>query len=279
MKTIPVSATIITYNEEKNIEECLRSIYGWIDEIFIVDSFSSDKTLEIAKKYTDKIYQHSFENFAQQRNWAQDNLPLKNEWVLHLDADETVSPELAAELKKILSLEPEAEGFMAARRTVFRGRWIKHGGHYPVYHLRIFKKNQGRSEERLYDQNYIVAGRVFKIKGDIINTINPDLKLWKSRHKRWALLEAREVLFNKNRIMNISFKGNPIERRNWLRYKVYYKLPPFIRVFIYFFYRYILKGGFLDGSQGLIFHFWQGFWYRMLVDIKIQELTVRDTDA
>lgn len=269
---LPISVIILTLNEAENIRDCLLSVSDWADEVFVVDSGSTDKTLEITKEFTDKIYQHNFDNFAQQRNWAQENLPIKNEWLFHLDADERVSPELIIELKKIFSLDINVDGFMVSRRTVFRGRWIRHGGHYPVYHLRIFRKNKGRSEQRLYDQNYIVTGEVLGIGGDIINVINPDLDLWKDRHKKWANLEAREILFNKDRIMNIRLRGNPIEMRNWLRYKIYYRMPLFVRPFIYFLYRYIIKLGFLDGGQGLIFHFWQGLWYRLLVDIKIVEL-------
>ena len=269
---LPISVLILTYNEEANIRDCLESFYAWAGEIFIVDSGSTDKTLEIARQYTDKIYSHAFQTFADQRNWAQDNLPINNEWVFHLDADERVTPRLGEELNKLFSAAVDADGFMVSRRTIFQGRWIRHGGHYPVYHLRIFKKDKGRSEERFYDQNYIVDGKVGKIAGDIINIINPDLKLWRIQHKKWAYLEAQEVLFNKDRIMNIKFNGNPIESRNWLRYKIYYKLPLFIRSFIYFFYRYFLRLGFLDGRQGLVFHFWQGFWYRFLVDVRILEL-------
>jgi glycosyltransferase involved in cell wall biosynthesis len=269
---LPISVIILTYNEEQNIKDCLLSIYSWTDEIFVVDSGSIDKTLEIAKEFTDKIYQHTFENFSQQRNWAQDNLPIKNEWVLHVDADERISPELIFELGKIFSSDINADGFMVPRRTIFRGRWIRHGGHYPVYHLRIFRKNKGRSEQRLYDQHYVVAGKVLRINADIINVINVDLASWKERHRKWANLEAQEVLFNKGRIMNIRFIGSPIERRNWLRCKVYYRMPLFVRSFVYFLYRYIIKLGFLDGRKGLVFHFWQGLWYRLLVDIKIVEL-------
>lgn len=276
MNKLPISAIIITYNEEKNIGECLESACGWADEIFIVDSGSTDKTLEIAKKYTEKIYHHPFKNFAQQRNWSQDNLPIKNEWVFHLDADERVSQELAFELKEIFSTNIDVDGFMVARKTIFRNRWIRHGGHYPVYHLRIFKKDKGRSEERFYDQNYIVKGRIIKARGDIINIINPDLKLWKAKHKRWASLEAQEILFNKNRKINIKLRGNPIERRNWFRYKIYYNMPLFIRPFIYFFYRYVIRFGFLDGGHGATFHFWQGFLYRLMVDISIYKLKKRN---
>jgi len=276
MNKLPISVIIITYNEEKNIDECLKSVSDWAGEIFIVDSYSTDRTLEITRDYTDKIYQHPFENFAQQRNWAQENLPIKNEWVFHLDADERASQELISGLRNAFSSFISVDGFMIARKTIFRGRWIRYGGHYPVYHLRIFRKDRGRSEERLYDQNYIVDGKIIKIKGDIINIINPDIGLWKARHRQWAYLEAQEILFNKNRVINVRLIGNPIERRNWLRYKIYYNLPLFIRPLIYFPYRYILKLGFLDRWQGAIFHFWQGFWYRLLVDINVWKLKKRN---
>jgi len=265
---IPVSVLIITKDEEKNMRDCLESV-RWADEIFVIDSGSKDATLEIAKEYTPNICYHAFENFASQRNWAQKSLPIKNEWVFHLDADERATPELSEELKRIFSSSIDEDGFMMPRRTIFRGRWIKHGGHYPVYQLRIFKKDKGLSEERLYDQNYIVNGKVSTIEADIINIINPDLKAWRQRHRRWAYLEAREVLFNKGRVMNIGLKGSPIENRNWLRYRVYYNMPLFIRAFLYFFYRYVIRLGFLDAREGLIFHFWQGLWYRLLVDFRI----------
>lgn len=272
---LPISVIILTYNEEKNIGGCLESIYSWVDEIFIVDSGSEDRTLEIAKKYTDKVFYHPFGNYAKQRNWAQENLPIKNEWVFHLDADERVTQELILELKKIFSSEINIDGLMMSRKTIFRDEWIRHGGHYPIYHVRIFKRDKGRCEEKLYDQHFIVKGKVASTKGDIINIINPDLRRWRSQHEKWSFMEAQEILVNRNRMMNAKFEGNPIERRNWARYKIYYKLPLFIRPFIYFFYRFVLKLGFLDGIQGIIFHFWQGFWYRFLVDLKIYELMIR----
>lgn len=274
LKKLPISVLVLTKNEALNIRQCIESV-RWADEIFIIDSGSVDRTLEIAKEYTDKIYSHPFENFAQQRNWAQENLPINNEWVFHLDADEKVSPGLLSEIEKIFSSETDVSGFMMPRKTLFRKRWIKHGGHYPVYHLRLFRKSKGKSEHRLYDQNYIVRGKVMKIEGDIINAIEPDLESWKAKHRKWASMEAREVLFNKSRIMNINRKGNSIERRNWIRYRIYYNLPLFIRPAIYFFYRYVLKLGFLDGRAGFIFHFWQGLWYRFLVDGKIYEYRKR----
>jgi len=269
---LPISAIIITLNEEKNIRDCFESIKDLVDEILVIDSGSIDGTLDIAKKYTDKIYHHEFVNFAQQRNWAQDNLSIKNEWVLHLDADERISPELAQSIREAFRSGSDADGIMAARRTIFRDKWIRFGGHYPVYRNCLFKKGKGRSEERLYDQNYVVKGKLLWAKGDIINVINPQLHEWKERHRRWAALEAKEILQASKSVMDIDLSGNPIERRNWLRYNIYYKAPLFVRPFAYFFYRYFLRFGFLDGKQGLIFHFWQGFWYRLLIDKEVYKL-------
>ncbi|UCC94674.1 MAG: glycosyltransferase family 2 protein [Candidatus Omnitrophota bacterium] len=266
---IPISVIIITFNEQDNIKECIDSVYDWADEIFIVDSGSTDKTLSIAKQYTDKVYDHPFENYAVQRNWAQSRLPIRNEWIFHLDADERVSNELIAELKEVVCAEAQVDGFMVARKTIFRGRCIKHGGHYPVYHMRIFKKSKGRCQDRLYDQHYEVKGKTIKLKGDIVNIITPDITVWKSRHRKWAYLEAVEILSNKHRILNVTLKGSPIEKRRWFRYKIYYRMPLFIRAWVYYVYRYVFRLGFLDGKQGLIFHFLQGLWYRFLVDYEL----------
>lgn len=273
---LPVSVIVITYNEERNVRDCLDSVASWADEVLVIDSGSTDGTREIARLYTDKIYEHPFENYAQQRNWAQGSPPIKNEWVFHLDADERISPELFSELVKIFSSKIGVDGFMMPRKTIFRGQWIKHGGHYPSYHLRLFKKDKGKCEERLYDQHYIVNGRAAILKGDIINTITPDIKVLIAKYK--VVLEAREIIRNGKRAVNIKFNGTPIERTNWLRYKIYYKAPLFIRPILYFLYRYLLRFGFLDGKEGLVFHFYQGFWFRFLIDMKIFELRYLKND-
>lgn len=148
-KKIPLSVIVLTYNEEKNIEDCLKSVYGWADEIFIVDSYLTDKTLELAKKYTDKVYQSKFEGYPKQRNWALDNLPFSNEWIFFLDADERPSDELKKELKEVLNKVPlYIEGFYIKRRFIFMERWIKHGGYYPTWLLRIFRHRAARCSER-----------------------------------------------------------------------------------------------------------------------------------
>lgn len=272
---LPISVIILTYNEEKNIRESLESVYSWADEIFIVDSYSTDKTLEIAKKYTNKIYQHTFENYGRQRNWAQENLPIKNEWLFHLDADERATPGLFQELQSIFSKPIDnVNGFFVSRKTIFMGRWIRHGGHYPAYHLRIFRKSAGKCEDRKYNQHFIVQGKILKLKGNIIDTFAPNLTAMVERHNRWATLEAEELESYQGKNtgqVRVDFFGNPIERKRWLRNEIYRRLPLFLRPFLYFIYRYFVRLGFLDGIEGFVFHTLQGFWAQFLIDAKIYE--------
>ena len=152
MDKLPVSVIILTYNEEKNIRACLESLSGWVEEIFVVDSYSTDKTVEIVKRYTDKICQHPFEDYSRQRNWALQNLPVKAGWVLNIDADHRITVELKDELIKLFSekIDPGINGFHASRRSIFMGRWIRHGGIYPTYHAVLFRKGSGSCEERHY---------------------------------------------------------------------------------------------------------------------------------
>ena len=155
------------------------------------------------------------------------------------------------------------------------GRWIKHGGHYPSYHLRLFRRDVGRCEDRLYDQHFLVDGPVRVLQHDYIDVVSTNLNTWLFRHVRWAEMEATElsarVLTEEGRVQP-TFWGTPIARRRWLRTDVYYRSPRYLRAFLYWFYRYVLRLGFLDGKEGLVFHFLQGLWFRLLVDIKLDEI-------
>jgi glycosyltransferase involved in cell wall biosynthesis len=282
---LPLSAIILTFNEEANIEDCLRSVCGWAGEVFVVDSGSTDRTLDIARRYTDKIVQHPFEHYARQRNWAQEHLPLTHEWVFHIDADERAMPELVQSLRRFFADAGSryTDGLMITRRTVFMGRAIMHGGHYPTYHLRVFRRHRGRCEDRLYDQHFIVDGATRRITGDLIDTITADLAAWLARHAHWATLEAQEHLATEEdkhrQRVAARLTGTPIERRRWLRTSLYGRAPLFLRAFGYFVLRYFLRLGFLDGVEGLIFHFLQGCWYRFYIDAKIYEAQQRNRTA
>lgn len=275
---IPVSLIILTYNEEVNIEYCLQSVCDWIGEIIIVDSFSTDATLELCRKYTEMIYQHPFENQAKQFNWALDHIPIAHEWVMRLDADEMVTPELAKEICQALPTLPEkVAGVYMKRRVYFMGQWMKHGGYYPMWFLRLFRTGKGRYEEITEEHIVLSEGETVRLKNDFIDHNRKGLSFWTDKHTHWAIGEMLDVLsmmgqgmLPANTVRPALF-GSQEQRRRWLKTQVYARLPLFLRSFVFFFYRYVLRLGFLDGAEGLIFHFLQGCWYRFYVDAKIYE--------
>jgi glycosyltransferase involved in cell wall biosynthesis len=275
-----LSVIVLTMNEELNLPSCLQSLKGLDGEIFVVDSGSTDQTLQIAESAAARIFHHPFEHYGAQRNWAQENLPISGEWVLHLDADERLTPELVTEINHVFQNPPSGiDGFMLRKRTIFMGRWIRHGGHYPSYHLRLFRRKRGSCEDRLYDQHFLVDGKVLQLKHDYLDIVASNLHSWTLRHSKWAELEAREILRGErigNRVRPDP-RGNPIEKKRWLREGVYLRGPLFARAFLYWLYRYVFRLGFLDGKEGLIFHFLQGGWFRFLVDATLYEDKLRQT--
>lgn len=273
-----LSIIVLTYNEEKNIEACLKSIKGLGCPIFIVDSGSTDDTLNIVEKYPVQVFHHPFENYGAQRNWALQNLPIQTEWILNMDADHRMTRELSDALQQLFSscIPDQTKGFLISRRTIFLGKWMRYGGHYPVYHAILFRKGFGHCEEKLYDQHFVVNGHCETLKADMIDTLTDSLYSFTERHNRWSTLEAEDQFFGyasdrEEKLVKADAMGNAMQRRRYAK-SVYEKFPLFIRPFIYFLIRYIFKLGFLDGLRGLIFHFLQGFWFRFLVDAKIYEL-------
>ncbi len=273
---IPVSIVILTFNEENNIKDCIESILNFTDHIIVVDSGSTDKTLEILKAYPVKILFNPFLNYSQQRNWALNNIEFSTEWVLNMDADHRVTLKLKQELFNLFEQgkHENINGILASRKTIFMGKWIKYGGHYPTYHAILFRLGKGKCENKLYDQHFLVEGDTIKVKGDILDMITDSLSTFTMRHDQWSNLEAYQQLNTdkdeQDRI-EAKFSGNPIEKRRFYK-NLYEHFPLFVRPFIYFFIRYFIRLGFLDGKRGLIFHFLQCFWFRFLIDAKIYEI-------
>jgi glycosyltransferase involved in cell wall biosynthesis len=275
MNSLDITVIILTYNEEQNIEECLESIKDITSNIFVVDSYSTDTTIDILRRYNVRYIQHEFINYSQQRNWAQQHNPFDTEWVFHLDADERFTDELRYWLKHDFKTEQhQYDGFMFSRRTIFMGRWIRHGGHYPQYHLRLFRSALGKCEDKAYDQHFIVKGPICCVNNvDIIDIVMTNIISFVDSHNRWSTFEALECVGKKNNNeIKANILGNPIEKKRWLKKILFEKQPLFLRSFFYFIYRYFLKLGFLDGIEGLIFHVLQGFWFRFLIDAKIYEM-------
>jgi glycosyltransferase involved in cell wall biosynthesis len=273
-----LSIIILTLNEEVNLPLALASLQRLDAEIFVVDSGSTDATRAIARAAGCQVVEHPFENYALQRNWAFDQLPIGAPWTLCLDADERLTPELVEEIEQTLSRQDTPyDGYMLRKRTIFMGRWLRHGGQYPAYHLRLFRSGRGRCEARLYDQHFVVDGRVGGLSNDYIDVITSDLATFIARHNRWAELEAAEILARRTGAVRSGpavaplLIGTAIERRRFLRTHVYQRFPLFLRPFLFWFYGYVLRLGCLDGIEGLIFHTLQRFWFRFLIDARIWE--------
>ena len=275
---LPVSAIIMTYNEQVNLPKCLESISDYVDDIILVDSFSNDVTLDIARTYTPKVYQNIFVDQAKQFIWALENTSIANEWILRIDADERWTPEGFAELCDIIEND-KADGVYVKMKIFVMGRWIKHGGFYPNNFLRVYKKSKGSMEDRWIDEHIRVDGRTIVSNIDVIESNydrQKNLVLWTTKHNNYSTREAVEFLIAKHNLAKVdtiaNLFGTSTERKRWIKEKVYFRIPLFVRPFLYFFYRYFFQLGFLDGMQGFIFHTLHAFWYRFLVDAKVYQI-------
>lgn len=278
-----LTVIIITFQEEANIKACVESVRGVTENIFVVDSYSSDGTQKILNELGVRFLEHGFTTYADKRNWSQTNNPFKTKWVMHLDADERLTPELSKWLLTEFSDQKERyDAFLFSRKTIFLNRWIKYGGQYPNFHMRLFKANIGYCEEKAYDQHFVAnSNRVSSVPGaDIVNTVASTIDDLILSHNGWASREASEIISSKSQSVGEvkpKILGNAIERRRWLKTNIFHKMPLFLRSFIYFGYRYFLRAGFLDGKEGLIFFVLQTFWFRFLVDAKVFETKTNDS--
>jgi glycosyltransferase involved in cell wall biosynthesis len=277
-KPAPVTLVVLTFNEERNLGACLESVAGWASAMIIVDSGSSDATAAIAEQYGARVLRHPFETHARQWRWAVENAPIDTEWVLALDADQQLTPELRREIAARLDHPGDISGFFLNRRQIFRGRWIRHGGYYPKYLLKLFRRDRvSIDESELVDHHFQVAGATETLRFDMIedNRNEASIAVWTAKHNRYATLQARQDVRRESQAPpSTSLDASPDSRRRRLK-RVWARLPLFVRPCLYVFYRYVIRLGFLDGKEGFIFHVLQGFWYRLLVDINIDELRGR----
>jgi len=271
---VNLTVIVLTLNEEANLPDCLASLKPLAAEIVVVDSGSTDRTVEIAESFGARVVTHQFETQARQLNWALDNVPMSGEWVIRLDADERLTPELAKELPVSLpKMDAAVTGLYVKRRVFFMGKWIRRGGYYPTWILRAWRCGKARAEDRPMDEHMVLSqGRAGKLRHDIREDNRKGLFHWIARHNGYARREAQTIMAPPaDNEVKPSLRGGPVARRRWLKVKVYGRMPLFVRPVIYFLFRYFIQLGFLDGRQGLVFHFLQGFWYRFLVDAYILE--------
>jgi len=272
-----LSVLILTANEEMNIAKCLESISPMGAKVFIVDSFSEDRTVEIARSMGAVVLQNPWTTYADQFNWGLDHAGIDTDWVMRMDADEEIMPDLAEAICDFLSAPPaDVSGVYVRRRVYFMGRWIRHGGYYPTWLLRIFRRDAGRCEALWMDEHIVLnSGKAIEIKQDIIDKNNKNLTFWTDKHNKYASREVLDIVGKKRQAKSGVIAGelasSQASSRRWVKENVYSRIPLFVRPLLYYIYRYFLRLGFLDGKEGLIFHFLQGFWYRFLVDAKLFE--------
>jgi glycosyltransferase involved in cell wall biosynthesis len=275
---LPISVVILTFNSADTIGATVASARALSDDVHVVDSGSTDATLDIVRAAGASVASHPFESYGAQRNWAIATLALRHPWQLHLDADERVTPELAAELRALFAGDgPPAAiaGYYVPRLVHFHGQPIRHGGMWPIHHMRLFRSGRGRCEDRKYDQHFYVDGATGTLRAPMIDDIRLSLGEWTARHNRWADAEVDEILAPSGSGVIQPGSGDPVAEKRALRSR-YNRAPLFWRALGLFLYRYVLRLGFLDGRWGLVFFVLQTFWFRFLVDAKLHERRERE---
>ncbi len=270
----PLSVLVPTLDEELNLSECLDSVC-WAEQVFVVDSYSADRTVEIARAHGAEVVQHPFESYSRQKNWALETLPFKHEWVLIVDADERVTPELRAEIEALLTRDGSAcVGYYVNRRFIFLGTWIRHAGWYPSWNLRLFRHRLGRYDDREVHEHVVLNGPAGYLRHDLLHLDRRPLEAFVARHNRYSTLEAlarykAETGAPEGARLPLNLLGSPVERKRLLRERVWPRVPA--KPLALFIYMYLLRRGFLDGRAGLalcVFHAFQEF----MVGLKSAEL-------
>lgn len=280
------SFIILTYNEEVHLPRLLNSIKDLDAEIFILDSGSTDRTLEIAKTFSATVLTNNFENHPKQWDFALKNFEIKTPWIVCLDADHIVTPQL---FNHLASFNSEAyinfDGIYFNRKNYFKGKWIKHGGYFPFYLLKMIRYGAGYSDlNENMDHRFIVPGKTMIWKDGYIleeNLKENKISFWINKHNRYSDLVAVEEVERMQQLRQQTIKpnfwGSPDSRTAWLK-QLWWQLPRYARPMIYFNYRIFFRLGILDGNTGIIFHFLQGFWFRLIVDVKIDEILKKDEE-
>ena len=278
-RQLSITVVILTYNEARHLARAIASVRGFARDILVVDSLSTDRTVEIAQAAGARVLQNKFINYSRQFQWALDNGGIASDWILRLDADEVIEEDLAGEIRRQLPhLPANVVGVNLLRKHVFMGRWIRHGGRYPLVLLRLWRSGHGRIEQRWMDEHIVVwGGTTTTIKGGFADVCLHDLTFFVDKHNKYATREAIDILNTKYDLFGLdeAFSSAATSRqagaKRWIKEKIYNRLPFWVGPLGYFLYRYIFQLGMLDGRAGLIYHFMQGGWYRFLVNAKVVE--------
>jgi glycosyltransferase involved in cell wall biosynthesis len=268
----PVSVLICTKNEERNLSACLESV-SWADDCVVLDSFSDDDTVTIAGRGGARVVQREFDNFSAHKNWALDTIDFRHDWILIVDADERVTPELAREIAALVSGSPPHQGYYVARQNWFAGVWIRHGGWYPDWNLRLLRRGQGRYEPRLVHEHILLNGPPGYLQHPLIHYDYKGIERYFDRHNVYSSLEAVEAFRTLNAPgpegLPASLWAKGPGRRRFLKNLAYKYLPG--RALFKFIWMYFFRLGFLDGRMGFRFCVLHTF-HDYQISLKLEEL-------
>lgn len=275
---LDITAIILTYNEEIHIRRCMENVNQFAKKVYIVDCFSTDRTVEIARKLGAEVVEHEWPgNQAEQFNWALDTLEINTGWILRLDADEYLLPGLIEELReKLPAISEGVSALSLSRARAFCGKILHHGIVNNIKIIRLFRKGKARYEKRLMDEHLsVLSGETVELKNRFVDDNRMSLGQFTDKHNGYAAREAALLLDAEYHLTDTESMpqdyGKEVIRKRMQKAR-YARMPLFWRAFGYFVYRYVIKLGFLDGKEGFLWDFLQGWWYRTLVDAKIYEI-------
>ena len=265
---MPIRLTVIvlTLNEVPNLPYCLQSIADWATDVFVLDSGSTDETVNLAEAMGATIFHRTFDNYAAQRNYAVAQLPIQTDWVLFLDADEALSEPLKVEIENTINQPTASCGYFLRLQFVFMGRWIRHGGYNECTKLVLFQKSKLVDIERDMDELVVLSGPSGTLTQPIIHYDRKPIQFWYEKHARYTQFQVVDLLkADSEKVLKWVDTSTKRDRKRWVKEQVWGRLPILLRPFLYFFYRYIVQLGFLDGKAGFIYHFSHAFLYQFMI--------------
>ena len=275
---LPITLIILAYNEEIHIARCLTRIRDWVERVVVIDSFSNDRTVEIAKDLGAEVLQHAFKNHADQFRWGMEAAAPATPWVMRIDCDEYFEEAALTSLSQWLPTLPEdVTGVAVKRKFIFFERWIRHGRYYPTIILRLWRNGAAEMEQRWMDEHMVLTRGRSEILpgGDLVDHNLSGLDAWTAKHNRYATLAMIDYLNREIPLFaedtRIDATDGAAKRNRFLKNSVYGRAPLYLRATLMFIYRYFIRLGFLDGKVGFLFHFLHGFWLFMLIDGKLDE--------